>query len=169
MVGFSPRKHIPQEPRKRVRFVIAVTLLQGMAAIFFVIDSLIDARLQLAGDSATMSWFEAGIGIALLAGIVLGTWLIWQMIIEAREREQIISLARGAVADAVATRFSQWSLSGAERDVALFALKGCTIAEIARLRGSAEGTVRAQLSQVYAKAGVSSHATLLASIFEELV
>ena len=60
-------------------------------------------------------------------------------------------------------------MSRAERDVATFALKGCTIGEIAALRGSAEGTVRAQLSQVYAKAGVSSHALLMATFLDELV
>lgn len=53
--------------------------------------------------------------------------------------------------------------------MALFALNGCDIAEIARLRGAAAGTVRAQLTRVYAKAGVSSHSALVALFLDDLI
>ena len=53
--------------------------------------------------------------------------------------------------------------------MALFALKGCDIAEIAALRGSAAGTVRAQLTRVYAKASVDSQSGLIALFLEELI
>jgi len=43
--------------------------------------------------------------------------------------------------------------SAAQADVAMFALKGCTVAEIADIPSAAQGMVRAQLSQVYAKRG----------------
>jgi DNA-binding CsgD family transcriptional regulator len=155
--------------RKRLRFVVGVTLLQVVAAVFFVADSLVDTQLPPARLPSAMSWLEAGIALALLAGIALGALLTRRMVLEARERERVIAVARGAVAEVVAERFSEWRLTASESDVALFALKGCTIAEIARLRGSAEGTVRAQLSQVYAKAGVSSQAMLMALFFEELL
>jgi DNA-binding CsgD family transcriptional regulator len=41
--------------------------------------------------------------------------------------------------------------------------------EIARLRGSAAGTVRAQLARVYAKANVESHSGLIALFLDELL
>jgi DNA-binding CsgD family transcriptional regulator len=41
--------------------------------------------------------------------------------------------------------------------------------EIARFRGSAEGTVLAQLARVYAKAEVDSHSGLLALFLEDLI
>lgn len=88
---------------------------------------------------------------------------------EVRERDRVIAVAQGDLASMVAERFGQWSLSKGERDVALFALKGCSIAQIAGMRGSAEGTVRAQLSQIYGKAGVSSQVHLMAAIFEDLI
>ena len=69
----------------------------------------------------------------------------------------------------IAVRFGEWGLTAAEGDVALFALKGCDAAEIARLRGAAQGTVRAQLSQVYAKAGVSSQAGLVSLFLDDLL
>ena len=66
-------------------------------------------------------------------------------------------------------RFADWGLSSAEADVALFALKGCSIAQIAALRDAAQGTVRAQLSQVYAKAGVSSQPMLMSLFLDDLM
>ena len=53
--------------------------------------------------------------------------------------------------------------------MALFALKGCDVAEIAELRGAATGTVRSQLSQIYAKAGVTSQAMLVSLFIEDLL
>lgn len=76
---------------------------------------------------------------------------------------------KGALADLARLRFSDWKLTAAEADVALFALKGCDVAEIAALRGAAAGTVRAQLARVYAKAGVRSQSALMALFMEELV
>ena len=86
-----------------------------------------------------MSWFEAGIAAALFVGVLLGALQTRRLFLEADERERVITVARGAVAEVVAQRFAEWALSAAESDVALFALKGCTIAEISRMRGSAEG------------------------------
>ena len=39
-------------------------------------------------------------------------------------------------------------LSPAERDVALFQIKGLSVAEIAALRGTSEGTVKAQAAAI---------------------
>ncbi|HEY0447225.1 MAG TPA: hypothetical protein VGD19_12310 [Allosphingosinicella sp.] len=156
-------------PQKRLRFAIAATVLQALAAVFFVADSLVDAQFFPGHEPPALSWMEVAIALALLAGTALGALLTRRLVLEARERERVIAVARGALAEVIAERFSSWRLSRAETDVALFALKGCTIAEIAGLRGSAEGTVRAQLSQVYAKAGVSSQALLMALFLEELL
>ena len=60
-------------------------------------------------------------------------------------------------------------LSQAEREVALFALKGLNIARIAELRGAREGTVKAQLSSVYAKAGAAGKHELLAGFVEDFL
>lgn len=54
--------------------------------------------------------------------------------------------ARGALGEHIATRLGEWGLTPGESDVALFALKGCDIAETARLCGAATGTLRAQLA-----------------------
>ena len=65
--------------------------------------------------------------------------------------------------------FDSWGLTPSERDVALFVIKGLPIAEIARLRGSAEGTVKSQLNAVYRKSGVSGRGALLGLLIDDLV
>ena len=78
-------------------------------------------------------------------------------------------MAKGALGELVQMRFREWSLSSAEQEVALFALKGCSVTEIARMRGAANGTVRSQLSQIYTKAGVTSQAMLVSLFFDDLL
>ena len=46
--------------------------------------------------------------------------------------------------DVVEEKFAQWGLTAAEQDVALFLLKGLSTQEIAALRQTSEGTVKAQ-------------------------
>jgi hypothetical protein len=53
--------------------------------------------------------------------------------------------------------------------VALLGIKGAPIAEIAALRNTREGTIKAQNAAIYRKAGVSGRADLISLIVEELV
>jgi hypothetical protein len=53
--------------------------------------------------------------------------------------------------------------------VALFAIKGLSTADIARMRSSSEGTVKAQTNAIYRKAGVSGRPQLLSLFIEELM
>lgn len=156
-------------PRRRLRQALAILVFQTVAGAFFVIDAVADVELSPTALLSRLSWLESVVATALIAAIVLGARLTRQLFAEATERERVIAIARGALAEVIAARFAEWRLSSAETDVALFALKGCSIAEIAAMRGSAEGTVRSQLSQVYAKAGVSSQTMFVALFVEELL
>jgi DNA-binding CsgD family transcriptional regulator len=71
--------------------------------------------------------------------------------------------------DIMAERFDEWGLTPAERDVALFAIKGLSIADIAQLRSTSEGTVKAQTAAIYRKAGVSGRSQLLSLFIEDLM
>jgi DNA-binding CsgD family transcriptional regulator len=140
---------------------------QVLACVYFVGDALLDQSDP--ATSGVASAFEIIIALALMAGIILGAAYIMRLIREARIREASVAVARGAMSRILSQRFVEWGLSAAEADVALFALKGCTVAEIAYMRAAARGTVRAQLSQVYAKAGVSSQPMLMSLFLEELM
>jgi DNA-binding CsgD family transcriptional regulator len=69
----------------------------------------------------------------------------------------------------LADRFADWGLTPAERDVALFAIKGMSTAEIAALRNTSEGTVKAQTNAIYRKAGVTGRPQLLSLFIEDLM
>lgn len=151
---------------RQALLVAVVVVVQAIAAMFFVADALDDAAVD--GVSTHIA-IEGMIAFALLAGVFLGAWHTRALLAEAQRREQALAIARGALADHIADRFADWGLTPAESDVALFALKGCDAAEIATLRGAAQGTVRAQLSQIYAKAGVTSQAGLVSLFLDDLL
>lgn len=152
--------------RRRALGLAAIVALQAIAAAFFVGDAAADYAIDGPGAHVIL---ESLIAVALAAGVLIGAFQLRMMVSEARRREAALAMARGAVAELLETRFAEWRLTAAEADVALFALKGLDIAGIARLRGVAEGTVRAQLTRIYGKAGVSSRAELLSLFFEDLL
>jgi DNA-binding NarL/FixJ family response regulator len=147
----------------------AALAIQAVAAIYFVGDGIDDALVELRSGWSLELAMECMVAIALLLAVIVSARQLRRMIEEGRRQQQALSIARGAFDTMVAAKFSDWGLSPSERDVALFTLKGCTISDIAAMRNAAEGTVRSQLSQVYAKAGVADRAMLLSQFIEELL
>ncbi|RYH09789.1 helix-turn-helix transcriptional regulator [Tropicimonas sp. IMCC6043] len=144
----------------------AFVLVQGIAAAFFISDAAHDLSHGF-GNMESLS--ELFISLVLVAGIFLASWQLRRMISEIKDKDRALAVARGNFARVIATQFTDWGLTPAERDVGLFALKGLDVAEIAALRGAATGTVRAQLARIYAKAGVSNRAQFAAFFVEELL
>jgi len=151
--------------RKATGLTILVAL-QALACGFFVVDLAGDVIAEGIGTHLVIEGFAAA---ALLVAVVLGAVQVRGLIASARRDEIAVAAGQGALADLISLRFEEWQLTAAEADVALFALKGCDIAEIAALRGSAAGTVRAQLTRAYAKAGVTSQSELIALFLEDLI
>lgn len=146
--------------------VAVVTAVQAVAAVFFIADAVSD----LAVDGPTGHVVvETVIAFGLFAGVVLGALQVRRMLGEARRSAAALAVAAGALSEVMAARFKDWRLTPAEADVAVFALKGFDIAEIAALRTAAPGTVRAQLARVYEKAGVRSRSALAALFLEDLI
>jgi DNA-binding CsgD family transcriptional regulator len=88
---------------------------------------------------------------------------------ERRRAEEKLRRASGVFMELLEERFDDWGLTASERDVALFAIKGMSTAEIATLRKTAEGTVKAQTNAIYRKAGVSGRPQLLSLFIEDLM
>ncbi|MGB7319296.1 MAG: LuxR C-terminal-related transcriptional regulator, partial [Planktotalea sp.] len=80
-----------------------------------------------------------------------------------------IKIASGAFNEVMETRFSTWSLTAAEREVAILAIKGFSIAEIANLRETKQGTIKAQCASVYKKADVAGRLQLLSVFLDDLM
>lgn len=155
--------------RSLERKALVLTLVLGcqvLATLFFALD--VAADIAAAGLGRHLA-IELGATLALAAGVVVGAIHVRSIIERARHDQALITAARGAMGALIRARFAEWGLTAAEADVALFAVKGLEVAEIAALRGSAQGTVRAQLTRIYAKAGTTSQTGLIALFMEELI
>lgn len=172
MALFDPNRPVPATKLltdRRLALPVAILTLQAVAAIYFVVDGVDDLIVQASRGIDAEIIMECLVAFALLGGVVMGSHYIRRITAELHRQDRALANARGALAEHIALRFGEWGLTPGEGDVALFALKGCDVAEIARLRGAATGTVRSQLSQVYAKAGVSSQAMLVSLFIEDLI
>lgn len=154
------------------RHVIKIALVvQAVCAGFFVSDIL----SAYVGFRATpISWqarelIEIGAALGLLLGFVLGAVALRR----SRQRQLLaehgLRRASAAFMDLVEEHFTEWRLTPAERDVALFAIKGLSTQEIAAARETSEGTVKAQTNAIYRKAGVSGRSQLLSLFIDDLM
>lgn len=155
--------------RRTVIGMAAILGLQAIAALYFIVDGVDDVLGEFQTGISVEVAMECLVVFALCAGIVFGGRLVFAMLADLRRQQGALEIARGALAGHITARFEEWGLSAGECDVALFALKGFNTAEIARLRSTAAGTIRSQLSQVYAKAGVSSQSMFVALFIEDLL
>jgi len=153
---------------RRAIALAAVILLQALTALFFLGDVIADLLHDGALEDIHM-WLEAMAAVALIGGVVF-------LMIELRRVMNRMSLldrsmraARGEMAEVIDSFFTDWGLTPSERDVALMVLKGIDNETIAQLRGTAPGTVRAQCTAIYAKAGVDGRAQLFSVFMEELL
>ena len=151
--------------------VLLLLVLQVAFAAFFVSDIL----LTIVGVRAepvswqTREFLEIGAALGLLLGGVLGAVALSRTKAKSDEAEARLAELSGAFSDLMDKRFGDWDLTAAERDVALFAIKGMTTREIADLRNTSEGTVKAQCNAIYRKAGVSNRYQLVSLFVEELI
>lgn len=70
---------------------------------------------------------------------------------------------------AIDRQFDDWTMTPAERDVALLILKGFSHKEIASLRSTSERTIRQQAQSVYRKSGLGGKNALSAYFLEDLL
>ncbi len=145
-------------------------LFQIVCAAIFISD-ILSSLISL--PTGPLSWqtreiVELGAAMGLLIGIGLGAWSLRLAIRERNQAEESLRRASGVFAEILEEHFTRWALTPAERDVALFAIKGMSTAEIAALRATSEGTVKAQTAAIYRKAGVSGRSQLLGLFIEDL-
>ncbi len=157
--------------RRRGVILGAILGIQAICALFFVSDILFSVLGIYARPIAwqTRELLEIGAAVGLVLGLVLGAFALRRSVQDRRKAEEKLRRASGAFMDLLEERFSEWGLTASERDVALFAIKGMSTQEIAALRNTAEGTVKAQTNAIYRKAGVSGRPQLLSIFIEDLM
>ncbi|OXE36552.1 MAG: LuxR family transcriptional regulator [Phenylobacterium zucineum] len=161
-----PRPSRLADSRRQALTVAAIVVVQALGAVFFVADAVGDIVREGLGLHIVI---ECLVAFSLLAGVVFGALSVRVILARAKQQDEALAVASGALADLVLRRFAIGKLTPGEADVALFALKGCSAHEIAQIRCTAEGTVRAQLTRIYAKAGVASQSALVSLFFDDLL
>ncbi len=148
---------------------LAVLIVVNVACVvFFLGDVIADFESLTAGESTHLI-VEAVVSIALLAGTAFLLAELRRLLQRNASMETGLRAARGEMMLVVDRFFDEWQLTHSERDVAFLVLKGLDNDDIATLRGTAGGTVRAQCARIYAKAGVSGRPQLLSVFMEELL
>ena len=156
---------------KLSHLVITALAIQVLCAAIFIYDilaSLIGFR------TSPINWqvremIEIGAVMGLVLGSVLGFMALRRTEGHLQKAKGQVRLASGAFMEVLEEHFDTWGLTPAERDVATFALKGMSLQEIAKLRKTSEGTVKAQTNAIYRKAGVTGRPQLVSLFLEELM
>lgn len=145
-------------------------LVQAGCAAFFVFDVIADfGGMSLLNDGPAHHAIELIAVVALILGIGLTARQIRHIRDRQRRVESQLRVASGAFFELLEENFDAWALTPSERDVALLSIKGLSIADIARIRRTKEGTIKAQFNAIYSKAGVSGRQQLLSLFIEELM
>ncbi len=112
---------------------------------------------------------EVAVFLALILGLICSGVQLREILKAQKHVDRQLRIATGAFVDLLEEHFEQWELTPSERDVALMALKGLTIAEIGLLRRTKIGTIKAQCNSIYRKANVRGRPQLLSIFIEELI
>lgn len=148
--------------RKKL-FLLAAALQLG-CGIVFAVDVFVE-RSELTAHTGV----ELLGVIALAIGASLSISQYSQLLRRNSKVERELAAASGAFQEVVEHYFRTWELTEAECDVALLSIKGVSIADIAVMRQTRPGTIKAQNAAIYRKSGVSNRAELLAVMVEELI
>jgi DNA-binding CsgD family transcriptional regulator len=155
---------------------------------WLLVAMVVAGALDLATDSPRI--WKGSHAVVELTFILLGAvsaFLLWRgwheadrslvrvrRTLEARqaERDRWQALAQTALkglGEAMDTQFDAWALTPAEKETAMFLLKGYSHKEAANLTGRSERTVRQHAVSVYRKSGLSGRAELAAFFFEDML
>jgi DNA-binding CsgD family transcriptional regulator len=107
--------------------------------------------------------------VSAFSGIAISISLILMLTRRNDRIELQLQAASGAFHALMREQFSRWALTDSETEVALFTIKGMSNSEIAQLRGTSEGTIKAQSNAIFRKAGVKNRAQLLGLFVEDLI
>lgn len=147
--------------------IIGLIAAQVICAVIFMADVITDVS-----EMAVLDWHllpEALASLALFVGIGFEVVYLLHLLQRKASLERSVGLASSALQSVIEGHFDEWKLTASERDVAGLMVKGLSIAEIASVRGSADGTVKAHLNAIYRKANARNRAEVLSHIMDTLI
>lgn len=160
---------LPKESRTPA-VLIALIAAQSFCAVFFIFDVIVDFR-ELGGFAVPQIhlYIEAIASLSLVAAIEFEVKYLMRLLRRKAHLENSLRIAGSAIHDVIEAEFEGWHLTPAEQDVATFLVKGLSTSEIAEMRGSAEGTIKAHLNAIYRKSGTRNRAEMLSLLIDVLM
>lgn len=157
------------DPAKPLVLVLLIAA-QTLCAVVFLGDIIADFFGNAEHEpEGSHTYIEALATFTLIAAIAVEIRILIWLLRRKAHLEQALSTAQNAVQEVIDTELDSWNLTPAERDVAMFLIKGLSTSEIADMRGSAEGTVKAQLNAIYRKSGCGSRTELMSALVDTLM
>lgn len=161
----------PSIRRATVGWLAASLGVQVLCALFFVVELATDVfgLRHWALRWEVREALQVAASLGLILGAVLGVILLRQTLQRIGEVERQVAAASGAFFEVMDGCFAEWGLTPSEREVALFAVRGYSNAEIAETRGKSEATIKTQMNAVFRKAGVTGRAQLISQFVDVLI
>lgn len=152
--------------------VITLLLVGQLMCASFLMYDILSSVLGL--NLAPINWqlyefIQIATALGLVFGAIFSAVVLRKSLRDMARLSGRLRVASGAFMDVLEDSFEEWGLTPAEKDVALFAIKGLSTREIAELRDTSEGTVKAQTNAIYKKAGVSGRSQLLSLFIDDLM
>lgn len=152
--------------KEKIYLVIIVIFVQLLSSIFFLFDALNDIYRY---GISFIQIVEAIAAISLFIAIIFEATYVRMMLAEQEKLERSQAILSQEFHMLLEAQYDEWELTASERDIATFTIKGLSIAEIAQMRGSADGTIKAHLNSIYRKSGMSGRHDLLSSLLDHLL
>lgn len=145
---------------------VGVSLVLTSAVVGALKTALI-LRYLLEPASATVPVIAAIMLVATALTLAVLTFIV-HLFTPTRRRPVAVGAAGSPCKERIVAGYAtQWGLSEAETDVALFVAKGFSNAEIAEFRGCAVATVKAQLGSLFRKSGLENRVQLISLVSDE--
>ncbi|KIN62666.1 Transcriptional regulator, LuxR family [Sulfitobacter noctilucicola] len=144
---------------------IIVTAIAALKTYIVLTIALPGVSMDFATVSGMFAlFFGFTAAVAYISFKQLSSYMDWQ-----RKEKLAPGAGEPAAKETVILRYaSDWGLSQAEADVAIFVVKGFSNSEIAEMRGSAIATVKSQLSRIYQKSGLETRYQLIGFVTDEV-
>ena len=154
----------------RTAILWTLLALLSICCAYFLMDTAWDLLWPTAiNPVADSDALEGLVTVALFLCLIFTASELRALLTRQDQLEDQIKVASGAFNEVMEARFKSWSLTSAEREVAILAIKGFSIAEMADIRETKQGTVKAQCASVYRKADVAGRLQLLSIFLDDLM
>lgn len=163
-------KNKPVFKRSTIIGLAVLVVIQIICAAFFIIELLTDI---LGLRHWAVAWevreaLQVAASLSLLLGALASIVLLQNTLRRVHDVEQQIRASAGLFLEVMEDQFDLWGFSPAEKDVALFAIRGYSNQEIAQARGKSEATIKTQLNAVFRKSGAAGRAALVSHFIDIL-